>query len=164
MKKSIYNIESEYLALVESIEENGGEVNEEIQHALLINKEEMELKAAQYAFVVKDLLGDVDIIDTEIKRLSELKKVKNKIVDRLKSTVSEAMKLYGIEKISLPSLKIFFKEAKSVSILDESIIPDEYKKTEVVVSVKKADISAAIKEGKEVPGAILVSNDHIQFK
>lgn len=164
MSKSIYNIQKEYIELVDSILDNGGEMSPEQEFALAINKEEIEVKAAQYAFVIKDIDNDISAIDAEIDRLKELKRIKTNVIERLKKIASDAMKLYGIEKISLPSIKISFRKSSSVNIFDEESIPEEYKVKKEVVTISKTKIGEAIKAGVEVPGANIVHDQHIQFK
>ncbi len=164
MSKSIYNIQKEYVELVDSILENGGETSPEQELALMINKEEIEVKSAQYAFVVKDIEDDLVAIDAEIDRLKSMKKVKQNVIDRLKKVASEAMQMYGIEKISLPSIKISFRKSSSVNIFDEDAIPEEYKVKKEVVTISKTKIGDAIKAGIEVPGANIVHDQNIQFK
>lgn len=162
--KSIYNIGKEYVELVDSITDNGGEITPEMEVALMINKEEIEVKAAQYAFVVKDIEDDLVAIDAEIDRLKGMKKVKQNIIDRLKKVASDAMQLYGIEKISLPSIKISFRKSTMVNIFDEDAIPEEYRVRKEVVTISKTKIGDAIKAGIEVPGANIVHDQNIQFK
>jgi hypothetical protein len=60
--------------------------------------------------------SDVSIIDAEIKRLNELKKARLKTIERLETTVSNAMQLYQINRLETPTLKINFRKSESVEI------------------------------------------------
>lgn len=162
--KSIYNIESQYLELAEAILDAGGEVTEEQEKALAINKEELQVKAVKYGYIIKDIEHDIDGIDAEIKRLSELKSVRSNLITRLKDTVHKAMIMYGIDEIQLQNLKINFRKSTYVSIYDETKIPDEYKTVKEVVSISKKDIGEALKKGFEVEGATLDHNLNLQIK
>lgn len=164
MGQSIYNIEKTYTDLVEQIIEAGGEITEEQEQALAINKETLEVKAVKYGYVIKDIDNDIDAIDAEIKRLSELKSVRSNLKQRLKDTVSQAMILYGIEEIKLQNLKINFRKSTSVSIYDENAIPEEFKTTKEVTSISKTEIAKVLKAGGVVEGATLDENKNIQFK
>ena len=97
MKKSLYNIEEEYLKIANQLED--GELSPELETALAINQSELQGKAVAYAYVIKDSEDTVSVIDAEIKRLQGLKKTEQNKVTRLKETISNAMELYGITEI-----------------------------------------------------------------
>lgn len=164
MKQSIYAIEKEYLELAESIIDNGGEVTEEQEQALALNKETLEVKSVKYGYVIKDIENDLVAIDSEISRLQALKTSRTNLISKLKDTVSQAMILYGIEEIKLQNLKINFRKSTSVSIVDEDKIPDHFKTTKEVTTISKKEIGDALKRGEEVEGAYLSNNRNIQFK
>jgi len=164
MKKSIFNIEAEYMDLAESIIENGGEVSPEQEQALALNKESLEVKAVKYGYIIKDVSNDIDAIDAEIKRLEAMKKTRENLITKLKDTVSTAMKLYEIEEIKLQNLTINFRKSTASEITDESLIPAKYKKKKITTSLMKAEILADLKAGKKIKGAELKENKNIQFK
>lgn len=162
--KSIYNIEAEYLELANAIIENGGEITEEQEQALALNKETLEVKAVKYGYVIKQTEDEINSIDAEIKRLSDLKSVRANLITKLKDTVYKAMVMYDIEEIKLQNLKINFRKSTSVSIYDETKIPEQYKTVKEVTSISKKDIGDDLKKGIEVDGACLDHNKYIQFK
>lgn len=165
MKLSLYNIELEYLQLVETLIENGGEATPELEEALQLNKQNLETKGTNYGLVVKQIEAECDIIDSEIARLTALKKSRSKAIDRLKNNLSTAMQLYDIEEIKTPILKINFRKSESVEVIDLKLLDREYiKVSDPVESADKAKIKEAIKEGKVVVGATLNQNKNIQIK
>jgi hypothetical protein len=125
---NIYQIEKEYLELANQLIESGGECSPELELQLTINQEQLEQKARGYGFVVKQMESDVSIIDAEIKRLGELKKARQKTIERLETTVSQAMQLYQINKLETPTLKISFRKSESVEIDNEAEIPAQFLK------------------------------------
>ena len=112
--KSIFAISQEYLQLTEALVE--GEVTPEIEQALALNKEEIQVKGANYGYIVKQLQGEAAMIDAEIERLQTLKGYRTNAIERLKKTLSGAMQLHGIEEIKTPLLKINFRTSKAVEI------------------------------------------------
>lgn len=160
---SIYNLEAEYINLAQQLIENGGETTPELDQALAINKDALEVKAVKYGYVSKDIQNDIAAIDEEIKRLNALKASRVKAVAKIEETVSTAMKLYGIKDIKLQNLKIWFKPSTAVNIEDESLIPNKYKVKKVEVSISKKLIKADLDAGKKVKGASLDKRDNIQF-
>jgi hypothetical protein len=161
---NIYQIEKEYLELANELIESGGEVSPELELQLTINQDQLEQKARGYGFVVKQMESDVLIIDAEIKRLGELKKARLKTIERLETTVSNAMQLYQINKLETPTLKISFRKSESVEIDDESAISFAYLKEKITYTIDKAMIKEAIKKGEVVIGARLQQNQNIQIK
>jgi len=161
---NIYQIEKEYLEFANQLIESGGECTPELELQLTINQEQLEQKARGYGFVVKQMESDVSIIDAEIKRLGELKKARLKTIERLETTVSNAMQLYQINRLETPTLKISFRKSESVEIDDESAISFAYLKEKITYTIDKAMIKEAIKKGEVVAGARLQINQNIQIK
>ena len=112
MKLSLYVIQQEYISLAEQIIDNDGLLSEEMEAALQINKDQLENKSQCYGFIVRQLEGECDMIDNEIKRLEAMKKSRGKTIDRLKESVSKAMQLYEIDKIETPTLKNFIPQIR----------------------------------------------------
>lgn len=164
MNKSIYNIEREYLEIAEILQDNGGELTEETETALAINREELEVKAANYGYVIKSILDSNNSIDSEMERLTALRLAGTKSIDRLKYAVHTAMDLYGIEEIKMNNIKINFRKSTSVVIDNEGLIPFVYQAEKITTSIKKKEIGDALKSGVEVPGAYLSSNKSLQIK
>ena len=54
MKVALYQIEQEYLNIVQSIIDAGGEITEEQETALSISKEQLQNKGVCYCFIVKN--------------------------------------------------------------------------------------------------------------
>lgn len=160
---NIYQIQQEYLSITDQLIESGGELSPEIEQALAINKAEIENKARNYGYVVKSLENDVDAIDEEIKRLNALKLARNKTIDVLKTTVKDAMQLYGIEEIKTSTLKLSFRKSESVEV-NQDIISESYCNQKIVLTPDKARIKEAIKNGFCVTGANIIINYNLQIK
>lgn len=161
MKKNLYQIEQQYLELAEQLED--GEFTEDLEQKLSITQEELQTKAVKYAYVIKDFEYDTEAIDKEIKRLQALKKSKTNALDRMKQAISDAMILFGIEKIETSIMKLSFRASKS-TIVDESRIPKKYLIKKVTYSPDKTAIKKDLESGKKIKGAELVTNKNLQIK
>lgn len=152
---NIFQINQEYLQLATILEENGGEITEEIEEQLKLNRDNLENKGINYALVIRQLDGESEILDREIKRLSAMKKAKDNALERLKNTIKDAMILHGIESIKGDLINLSLRKSPaSVIIEDENSIPDNY----LVDQPKKIDkksIGDDLKKGLEVKGASL---------
>jgi len=164
MKLKLYEIQQEYIRLAEQLIDAGGEATDELSEALAINQQNLETKGTNYGFIVKQMESEVDIIDSEISRLTALKKSRSKSIDRLKETLSMAMELYGIKEIKTPVLTINFRKSESVEIINESQLPKIYMVEKTTTQPDKAMIKEALKSGAEIEGAILKTNKNIQIK
>ena len=141
-----------------------GELTEELENELVINQNELQQKAVNYGFVVKSLESDISIIDEEIKRLTAIKKAKNAAVDRMKESVLHAMNIYGIEKITSPTLNISIRNnPEATEIVNEDQIPERFKNQKVIISIDKTAIKKAIQSGENVEGAILTRSQSLKI-
>lgn len=164
MKKSLYNIEKEYLEIANQLED--GELSQELETALAINEKELQGKAIAYAYVIKDSEDTVTAIDAEIKRLQGLKKTEQNKSKRLKDTIQNAMELYGITEIKTETLKLNFRRSEGVVCTDSNVgIP--MRLSTIVPEVVKPNLTAiksAIKSGEVVTGFELEERYNLQIK
>ena len=157
---NLYNIKSEYLAIAQELAE--GELTPELEQALMITEANLQEKAINYGYVIKNFESEVDIIDEEIKRLNALKKARVNAVEKLKTNISDAMQLFGILEVKAPTFKMNFRKSESVEIyegLDKEFIVEK-----VSYQPDKIAIKNAIKEGRTVNGASIVTNYNLQIK
>jgi len=161
---NIYQIQNEYLLLINQIIENGGEVTPQQELNLQITREQLQDKGTNYAFVIKKLDAECDIIDAEIKRLSELKKVRQNACERLKSNISHAMQIFEVDKIESPLIKLSFRKSQSVNVSDVNSLPVEYKTIKVTESADKVKIKQALLNGEVIEGCEIINSQNLQIK
>ena len=161
---NIYQIQNEFQLIIAEVINNEGEITPELETALTINKEQLQSKAIDYSYVIKQLDSDCEQIDAELKRLQQLKKVRTNLAERLKNTISDAMNLYEVEKIETPLIKLSFRNSESVEITNESQLDPCFIVTKTVTSPDKKAIKDAIKNGVLVEGATISYNKNLQIK
>lgn len=161
---NLYNIQQDHFLLIQEIIEGGGEITPELENALQINKEQLQSKGLSYAKGIKYLESEVSIIDSEIKRLEALKRIRTNTIARMEGTLENAMKLFEIEEIVTPTLKINFRKSETVEITDVAKVPNVYKTVETTTKIDKMSLKRDIKAGEEVPGAKLNQNKNLQIK
>ncbi len=119
-------------------------------------------KAEAYSKFILKLESEADQAAAEIKRIQALKKAKENTVQRLKDTLLAALMVFteedakGIRRYETPLAKLSTRKSQSVEILDEALLPDDF--WVIKKEVSKSTISAAIKDGAEVPGAQMKEN------
>ena len=161
---NLFNIQHEYLLLVNQIIENGGEVTPQQELNLQITRDQLQDKGTNYAFVIKKLDAECDIIDAEIKRLSELKKVRQNACERLKSNISHAMQIFEVDKIESPLIKLSFRKSQSVNVADVNSLPSEYKTIKVTETADKLKIKQALLNGEKIEGCEIINSQNLQIK
>lgn len=161
--RSIYDISKDLLEIKELLIENGGEISEETENKLIISEQELEVKAANYGMVIKDILLESEAIDKAIQDLQAKQTKRAKTILRLKETVSNAMQSFGITKVETPTVKISFRKSSKVVIEQEDLIPKKFIKEKVSTSIDKTELKKALKEGN-VLGASIEETQNIQIK
>ena len=60
--------------------------------------------------------------------------------------------------------ELSYRKSEAVVLVDETLIPTEFKKEKVSVSIDKTEIKKALKEGKEIPWAVIETRQNLQIK
>ena len=107
----------------------------------------------------------IEAIDVQIKRLQDFKKQETNKIDRYKEYVKVNMELLGIEKIETPVGSISLaKSPISVEIVDEEIIPEEYKEIVSTTKVDKKKIADNFKSTGEIIEGVKINNQNTYLK
>ena len=161
---TLYGISAEMTALLNAIEEQGGEITEEQENALAITEEQFTTKAVDYGHVILNMDATVDAIKNEIDRLSKLKKSAENAQKRVKGALVAAMVQLDHPVVETPTMRLSFRHTTATEVDDIDQLPSEYKTTKVEVVADKTAIKKAIQSGEAVPGAHLVENVSLQIK
>lgn len=165
---NIYNLTTEILSLedklLETVDQDTGELDEMICKELAVRKEEFNTKALQIADLYRSLEAEEKAVDEEIARLSEMLCKIGKVKDRIKSNLASACIALGVEKIDGIHSNISFRTSEQTIIDDENLIPDDFKKARTVITVDKTKVKNGIKLGMEIAGAHLEQKLNIQIK
>jgi translation elongation factor EF-1beta len=160
---SLYKIQEEYIELASALEV--GELTPELETALAINEQELQVKAVAYAYVIKDAEANTEAIDNEIARLTALKQAEKRKAEKLKDAISNAMQFYGLNEVKTATIKLSFRKSEAVVCDTDTDLPDEF--IRVVPEKRSPDltaIKAAIKEGREVQGYHIETRSNLQIK
>ena len=145
----LYEITNGFMNLLhneELTEEEANHIGEELAIAL------REKSSDIIGFYLNEK-ADIEAIDTEIKRLQEMKKRKVNNLERFKEYVKSNMEQLNLQKIETELGKITLaKNPLSVEIIDEDKIPEQYKTAEITYKIDKKAIANDYKEGKVIEG------------
>jgi hypothetical protein len=159
---NLYQItnEAQYLAALLETEE----LTPELEQELMINQDQLQSKAINYAKVISNYQGESDQIDAEIKRLKAMKDSRDKKINWLKESLKLAMMVSGIDKIDSPLFKLSLRRSESVEVEVPEALPVDWQLRKVVITADKISIKKAIKEGYAITGARIVENFSLQIK
>lgn len=152
--------EAQYLAVLLETEE----LTAELEEALIINQDQLQAKAVNYAKVIANYQAESDAIDQEIKRLKAMKESRDKKVEWLKESVKKAMLVSGIEKVESPLFKLSVRRSEAVEVDVVEALPSAFQNVKNVVTADKVAIKEAIKRGEFVMGARIIENFNLQIK
>ena len=140
--------------------------NEEIDEQVFLDTLEAigtEEKIEGYCQVIKELQGDLDKYKTEADRITaRMKTVKNGI-DRMKDSLLTFLRASGQDKVKGGTFTVSIGTSKQTNIIDESLIPTEFK-TPQPDKIDKTAIKKAIESGLTVAGAEIIINEGVRIR
>lgn len=165
---NIYQLQTDFLniynALIESADDETGEVNVDLVEALNGVQMQFEEKAIATACVYRMIDEESERVNAAIKRLTAYKKRLDNERERVKTTLSDACEATGVEKIRGTYASISFRTSEQTVIDNLDELPTEFVKVKAEYVPDKTAIKIAIKEGRDVPGAHLEKVKNIQIK
>ena len=161
---TLYGITAEMNAILSLIEEGGGELTPELEQALAINEDQFVSKAEDYGHAILNLKAMAGAAKAEKERLASLQKFYENAQKRLTDALSNAMQLFGQDKVENATMRLSLRHTTATEVDDLDAIPMEFKTTKVEVVADKTAIKKAIQQGEDVPGAHLVENVSLQIK
>jgi hypothetical protein len=121
-------------------------------------------KIENIAKLVRSLEVTKDALDAEAKRLTARAQSIRRKVEWLKGYALESMVEMGHKKIEGDVLVVAVSQNERVQIMDESKIPETYCVRTETVRPDKAMIRDAIKTGRDVEGAELVTRPSLRIR
>jgi len=127
---------------------------EELKDALADVDEAFEEKANGILFLIRNMESNIDAIKLEEARLASRKKSMEKQIESVKEYLINNMVATGKTKLDNGIIKASYIKPKAMlNLIDESIVPDNYKTPKVTIALDKASMLADLKNGIEIDGA-----------
>jgi hypothetical protein len=166
----LYELSTQYAQFVDMLEsaqmgESEAIDAEVIKDTLDAIEEALEIKAENIALVLSELKATQQALEAEAKRLNERATMIGKQHDSLKQYLFSALELANKEKFK--TLRYSFtikKNAPSVQVIDESLIPSEYIRIKIETAPDKKAIAEILKANGEVAGCTLVQSRTLVIK
>lgn len=160
---SLYELVTDFKELSElDFDDIDIEKAEEIKEVI---KAEIETKGTNIISLIRNIEGDVLVIEKEIERLSKLKKSKENKIKSIKNYTLDCLQELEMKKVETCLGNISIRNnTPSVVIEDENLLQDRFKEKIETYKVDKNAIKKAINNGEQIIGAHLEVNKSLQIK
>lgn len=173
---NLYELQGAMLQIEYALEENGGELTDELAELLNDTEVSIRQKADGYRAVMAKFNDKVEAVKREIKRLQDIKKTAENAEKRIKEYILGVMGIYGIKKIEGELCTMTKTTTKSLDVNEELLLSaynekiaelqaslPEYLTIEVKVS--KTAIKNKFKDTDVLPaGCAYVENDSLRVR
>ncbi len=158
---SLYDIESDFLALYELATTEGDE--QAFLDTLEALKGELEVKAGGYVHVIKQLEMEADECDKVIDAFKAKKATRTNNVKRMKEALMQAMDIAGVDKLPAGEYTLKIARNGGVQPLVLGEVPDNYMKVKLEPDTDK--IRKALNDGEDLSFAHLEERGrHLNIK
>lgn len=140
--------------------------NEEIDEQTFLDTLECigaEEKVEGYCQVLKELQADFDKFKAESDRLAARMRTAKNGIDRMKDSLLSFLKASGQSKVKAGTFTVSVGTSKQTNIIDENLIPAEFKIPQPD-KVDKTAIKKAIESGTAVLGAEVIINESVRIR
>lgn len=161
--KSLYEINSTQVALINQIEALDGEITDEVNDLLVINQKDLTVKSIAYLEVIRSKKSMNKLIDAEIKRLTAAKKANENRIIQLKDNLLSAVNMFGEFKVGFQKFSKRISERVKVEDEDVNNLPSIYKVIKVTTTADKVALKKAIKRGEKIDGASIVEVSNLKI-
>jgi hypothetical protein len=127
----------------------------------------LEVKAQNYAFVIRNLEASAEAIKAAEKQMADRRKAIENRARYMAERLKTGMEIAGVSKLECPYFAISIqKNPPSVDVFEPALVPAEFMtQPEPPPAVpNKAAIKDAIKAGRDVPGAMLAQGTRLAIK
>ena len=141
--------------------EEDAEIKQDLQELIAI---ELKNKSNNIVYAIKNLESNNAAIDAEIERLQALKKKNSSNIEKVKSNILWFMQQNNVETIKSDLATFSRRKSESTDIENIELIPQEFITIKQTFTPDKTAIKKAIKEGREIAGAKVITNYNLEIK
>ena len=168
----LYEISEQLKTFQQMAEDGFFEDEQTVTDTLESIQMDFDAKVENIACMYKGLAVEADAIEAEAKSLLERASKARKTCEWLKDYMSWNLQSVGQQKLETPRVRLTFRKSESVSVTNEEVLFNSLQATgmdslaSVVETVKfdKKGLKQALKDGIELNGVELVTNNNLQIK
>ena len=152
----LYQIADAYLVALEALAENEDLPAAAIADTLQGWLGTFEQKALAVAAYIRNLELEAAAVEDARRRMEKRQRSLQAHAERLREYLRQEMERTGLTHVKSVELTLRLQQnPPSVSVDDDSAIPDAYQQEVITVQLLKAEISKALKAGTPIPGVHL---------
>lgn len=156
---TLFEIDKAIIDFDYEVDEETGEIlNAQNLDALQMAREQ---KIENVGLWIKNLEAEAAAVKAEKDNMADRQKRLEKKAESLKEYLAYA--LQG-EKFATPKIAMSWRRSESVNITDEALLPENCLNVTIVKKPDKKVIKDALKAGKEIMGAELVTKQNLQIR
>jgi predicted RNA-binding protein with RPS1 domain len=161
----LYELSTQYQHIVDMLNGADSDTSEMLKDTLDAINDAIEVKADVIAKIMQDIDSERMAVEAEMKRLSDRAEKLKKQHKNLKEYLFESMDVTGKIKFKTALFNFSIQNnPPAVSILDESLIADEFKISETIVKLDKRAIMERLKNKEIITGAELTQGRKLVIK
>ena len=163
---SLYTLSQDLIEIDEILENaEQEEIKEEASEIKEIIKKEIESKAENIAYYIRNLESGIESKKTEEKRIKESRQREEKKLENFKNYVLNILIELDKKKIETSIGKLAIRASKAVEIsADINTLPDEYKRVKTTVEANKTELKKALQSGEHIDGVEIVENYSLNIR
>ncbi len=163
---SLYTLSQDLIEIDEILENaEQEEIKEEASEIKEIIKKEIESKAENIAYYIRNLESGIESKKTEEKRIKESRQREEKKLENFKNYVLNILIELDKKKIETSIGKLAIRTSKAVEIsADINTLPDEYKRVKTTVEANKTELKKALQSGEHIDGVEIVENYSLNIR
>jgi hypothetical protein len=162
---TLYNLASEYLRILDLLEDPEADADA-LERELDGLAGQITHKAEAIAGLIRQCEGMASMRKSEADRMRDLAAADQRHADRLRDYVLRHMQALGSERIDTARFRLSLRtNPPSVHVLEELLVPDDYKRVVTTVSVDKRAILENLKTtGEIVPGVEVIRGQRLEIR
>lgn len=163
---TLYDLTAEYMDIMDSLEASTDEeFSERLEARLEELNGEISDKGEGYAKLIRNIEAEANALKDEIDRLSALKKRREATVERLKSNLLACMEAADADRIETSIGRWTRRQnPPSVEIINENLVPNEYKVPQPPKIDRRAILTAYKTNGEIIDGTKVERKWSVQFR
>lgn len=163
---TLYEISAEFRAMVEHLT-NCQDDAQAVADTIEAEAYPLQLKAQNVAYAIRNLEASAAAIKEAEQQMAERRKRIEKRAEHIREYLKTCMEVAGVSRIECPHFLLSIqKNPPSVEVFEPSLVPVEFMKTPEPPppAPDKVAIKAALKDGRDVPGALLAQGTRLAIK
>jgi DNA repair ATPase RecN len=160
---TLVQIHQDYLAIIEQIEANCGEITEQLETYMVKNLIESKEKVSNYCLILDKYTSEIEFMKAKVKEAVAFIDRLEKQKEHLEKIALDVVNAKGEKLEGVGGNWINKRKSVSLEIINESLIPPIYYKIETKLD-KAAVKEAILKRGEHIEGCVIRENTSLQWK